>query len=380
MADFGWNRSAISLAFFINMTVYALSLIVVGRAYDRYGPKWVIAISTVFLSAGFMLLAFIDSLSEFFISYGVLAAIGMGGTTVPLFAILISKWFNKYQGLAVSLGLTGSCVGQFILVPAFTMVVPVYGWRISYFSIGLVMLVVIIALALLVIKGDPESLGLKPYGYEEAEKITAAEERMAQAPVKGDLGLKEAIRTYSFWLFMLVNFVCGSGDFLVATHLIPFVTDHGISPTTGGNMLAWLGLMSLAGILIAGPLSDLIGIKIPFASTFLIRCLLFVMILHYQNTVSFYLLACFFGFTLLVGAPLTPILVGKMYGLSHVGFLTGIFVTIHHLGGGFWAYVGGIIFDHTGSYRMAFIISALMAMAAFISMMLIREERHQVEG
>ena len=70
MVEFGWDRAAVSLGFFINMTIYALSLIIAGRSYDRYGPKWVIVISSCFLSAGFMSLAFIDSLWQFSISYG----------------------------------------------------------------------------------------------------------------------------------------------------------------------------------------------------------------------------------------------------------------------------------------------------------------------
>ncbi len=377
MFEFGWDRSSISLAFFVNMTIYAFFLIVAGRAFDRYGPKWVIAISAIFLSAGFMGIAFIDSLWQFFIFYGILAGIGMGGTTVPLFAALMTKWFQKHQGLAVSMGLAGSCAGQFILVPAFTFFILQYGWRTSYFAVGLIMLVVIVGLGLFVIKGDPKDLGLKPFGHKVEDKDEVKSSK--QPPVdteKLDLSLLDAMKTSSFWLFIVVNFTCGSGDFLVATHLIPMATDYGISPTTAGNMLAWLGLMSLAGILIAGPASDLIGTRIPFALTFIIRCLLFLMILKYQSTLSFYILSLGFGFTLLAGAPLTPILIGKLYGLSNLGLITGVVVTVHHIAGGFWAYMGGLIFDRTGSYIPAFAISAGMALVAFFAMMLIKEKKH----
>lgn len=96
MAEFGWDRGAVSLAFFFNMALFALSLIAVGRAYDRYGPKWVIAISTCFLSFGFMALAMVESLWHFFLFYSVFAAVGMGGTAVSLFAALMSKWFVFY--------------------------------------------------------------------------------------------------------------------------------------------------------------------------------------------------------------------------------------------------------------------------------------------
>jgi len=243
------------------------------------------------------------------------------------------------------------------------------------------MLLVIIVLALMVIKGDPYELGLEPWGREA--RISKGTERGQKATslISGDLGLMDAMKTYSFWLFVTVMFVCGSGDFLVTTHLIPMVTDHNIPPTTAGNMLAWLGLMSLPGILIAGPLSDMIGNRIPIALTFLMRLILFILILKFQSLVSFYIFACAFGFTLLITAPLNALLVGRLYGFSHVGLLSGFITTIHHLGGGLWAYLGGEIFDRTGGYEPAFILSAVMAVAAVLCTILIKEKRHElVEG
>ena len=378
MAEFGWDRGLISLAFFLNMTIYAFSLTIIGRAYDRHGPKWVIMISAVFLSVGFMGLSLVEASWQFFIFYGILAALGMGGTTVPLFAALMSKWFERGRGLAVSMGLAGSCVGQFIMVPVFTVLVLRYGWRVSYFCIGLVMLVVIVTLALVVIKGDPHDLGLEPWGHKNGVNVRKDKDRKVTDINSRDLGLTDAMKTYTFWLFAAVMFVCGSGDFLVTTHLIPMVTDYNIPATTAGNMLAWLGLMSLPGILIAGPLSDMIGNKIPIILTFLMRFALFILILKFQGLVSFYVFACAFGFTLLITAPLNALLVGKLYGFSHVGLLSGFITTIHHLGGGFWAYLGGEIFDRTGSYELAFILSAIMALVAVLCTILIKEKRHKV--
>ena len=302
----------------------------------------------------------------------------MGGTSLSLVAVVISKWFEKGRGVATSLALSGSCLGQFVLVPLITIVVLRSGWRAAHLFLGLVMLVLNIVLALVVIKGDPDQLGEKPFGSGNRDKEKKSDGESPSDENLQDLGLREAMRTFSYWLYFVVMFICGSGDFLVATHLIPLVTDHGISATTAGNMLAWYGLMSLGGILIAGPASDLIGTRIPIAITFVMRVFLFLMILKYQNLVSFYILALAFGFTHLVTAPLTPILLGRLYGFSHIGLLSGFIFTIHYLAGGFWAYVGGLIFDQTGSYRLAFILSAIMALIAFFGTLLIKEKRHHV--
>ncbi len=378
IGEFGWDRGDFSFAFFLNMTVYALSLISVGKLYDRYGPKWVIVVSTVFLSAGYVLASFIQSLWQFYLCYGIIAAVGIGGTSVTLMAAITSKWFEKWRGAAVSLALSGNCLGQFALVPLFTIFASRYGWRPSYLAIGLIMLVVNMTLALLVIRGHPDDLRQVPYGRQQGEKIQQIRGETSGESFQ-NLGLRAAMHTRSFWFFLVVMFICGSGDFLVTTHLIPFVTDQGISATTAGNLLAWLGLMSLGGILVAGPVSDLIGNKIPIALVFVLRFLLFVLILKYQNLTYFYVFALLFGFTFFITAPLNTTLVGRLYGLSHLGLISGLVATVHHIGGGLWAYVGGEIFDETGSYRMAFVLSAILALVAVFGAVLIVEKRHRVE-
>jgi predicted MFS family arabinose efflux permease len=226
-------------------------------------------------------------------------------------------------------------------------------------------------------RGDPDDFGQRPFGYRR-EKGAGAGNHIASGTHLRDLGLQDAMHTRSFWLFLIVMFVCGSGDFLVATHLIPLVTDQGIAPVTAGSMLAWFGLMSLAGLLVAGPASDLIGNKIPIAVTFLLRFFLFLLILRYQTLGSFYCFSFAFGFTLLITAPLTATLMGRLYGFSHVGLITGFITTVHHVGGGFWAYMGGLIFDQTGSYQLAFVLSAIMALVAFFSSIFVIEKRHRV--
>jgi MFS family permease len=375
-SEFGWNRSTVSFAFFLQMVFFAISLSLMGRFYDRYGPKWVIIISTLFISIGYMFISLIDNLWQFLLFYGVIGAIGLGGTSVPIFAALSSKWFEKGRALAVSLSLSGNCLGQFVLVPVMTFFVINYGWRISHFLIGIVMLVVNITLALLVIKGDPEDLGQKPYGLHEETVPKEQGELKAPGVPQIDMPLTEAMRTRAFWLIFTFLFFCGTADFMVTTHLIPFVTDYGISPTTAGNMLAWYGLMSMAGILVAGPISDRIGNKIPLSIVYFLRVLLLLLIVRYQSLVSFYVFALLFGFTFLISAPLLPVLTGKLFGFSHVGLISGFLTTFHYLGGGLGAFVGGLIFDKTGGYQIAFLLLAMMSLVSAFCCTLIREERH----
>jgi MFS family permease len=377
IAEFGWSRAAVSSVFSVNMVIFAIALLIVGKLYDRYGPKWVIIISTLFLSAGLVLTSFMRSFAEFFFSYGILAAFGIAGTAVPLMATLTSKWFDKWRGFAISSALSGNSIGQFALVPLLSLVALDFGWRTSYLYIGIAMLVVNVFLVLFVIKGDPEHLGLKPFGHVDREKGSeTAKSQAPSMPLSRDMGLKEAMGTSSFWIFALVMFICGGGDYVAATHLIPMATDYGIPPMTAGWMLSLYGVMSLAGILIAGPAADVIGNKIIIIITFVMRIFLFAMLLKYKSVASLYVFAAAFGFTHLITAPLTPMLIGKLYGVMHLGVLTGFINTAHFLGAAFWPYVAGYIFDKMGNYRLAFALLAIMAFVAAVSMLFIKERRH----
>jgi len=376
LTDLGWTRTSLSSAFFLNMAIFALTMSISGRLYDRYGPKWVILVSTLFMSVGYVGIAFIDSLWGFYICYGLLAAIGFGGASIPLVAALMTNWFEKRRGLAISLAISGNCIGQFLLVPVFTAVVLNHGWRISYALIGFIMLAVNILLCLTVIRGNPAALGLQPYGRKEQEPPATGATRSTPGTMPQDLGLRAALGTYSFWLFLILMFVCGSGDFLVAVHLVAFLTDFGITFKASGNILALIGLLSMGGILIAGPASDRFGNRWPIALTFVLRFMVFILILKYPNELNFYIFALLFGFTFLITAPLTATLMGRLYGLSHVGLLSGFATTVHHLAGGFWAYMGGMVFDRTGGYRLIFVISAAMCLIAVACALLIKEKRH----
>ena len=379
MAELGWNRASISSVFFLNMVFFALTLTVAGRLYDRYGPKWVIFFSTVLLAAGYICTAWIRELWQFFLFYGVLTAIGTGGATLPLVAALMSKWFEKRRGLAISLALSGTCLGQFVLVPIINQAILIYSWRISYLLIGLIILIVNTVLAFTILKGNPEDFGVQPYGRAHSENSADQNGSGNTIPSEKDLNLKQAMKTNSFWLFLAFMFICGGGDFLMIAHLVPFVTDYGVASTSAANMLALFGLMSLGGILIAGPASDLIGNKIPIAASFVLRVVLFLMILKYRTPLSFYIFAGGFGFTFLITAPLTATLTGRLYGFSHLGLISGFVTTIHHLGGGFWAFMGGLLFDKTGSYHLIFVISTLLAVMATICTMALKEKRQLIK-
>jgi MFS family permease len=380
--EFGWSRGTVSAAISLNLVVYALSLVGTGRLYDRFGPKWVLLFSGALFSGGLALMGVVHSHWQFLLFYGVVSAVGLAGVSAPIFGSLLSRWFEKRRGMAISLGMAGLSLGQFLLVPLYTSLLLDIGWRGASLWMGAVCFAVTVILVPVVIRGDPERLGKLPYGGVESGSTSRITVDHASAGVSEarSLGLREAMRTRSFWLFTVAMFVCGAGDYLVSVHLVPMATDLGISTSTAASMLASFGLLSLGGILLAGPASDLIGNRIPIALAFGLRVALFALILVYQTPASFWALAIGFGFTYLVTAPLTTTMLGKLYGFANIGLLGGFITMVHHGGGGLWAYLGGAIFDATGTYTLVLALAAAASAIALLCTLLVKETRHLPKG
>ena len=348
-----------------------------------------IAGSTVLVSLGFALMATTHDLWQFLLYYGVLVAAGFKGQSfIALVGSIMGRWFVKRRGLATSLALAGFFVGQFVLIPLLSDSISMDGWRYTCLWIAGVTLVVNLALTFGVIRGDPAKLKLRPYGSEDgaATADQAAQAALptvdtSQAPaLTADLSLTQAMRSRSLWLFTAVMFVCGAGDYLLINHLVAMVSDHGVSESVGASMLAWSGLLGLAGLLATGPVVDAVGNKLPVALTFALRVALFTMMLFTKGTAAFWVFALGMGFTLPITAPILPNLVAKLYGVSHIGFICGFVTTVHMLGGGLWSYLGGVLFDRTQGYNQIMLISAIASALAVVCTLLIREERHLPPG
>jgi predicted MFS family arabinose efflux permease len=198
------------------------------------------------------------------------------------------------------------------------------------------------------------------------------EVRAGEAPRAG-LSLREAARKRQFWLLLAVYAICGLDDFFVTTHVAAFALDRGLGILAAGNLLAFMGLTGLAGVIAAGVASDRLGPVWPTAAAFMARIVVFAWIAVDQSPMSIAVFALVFGATFLVTAPLTVVFVRESFGTKNLGALAGLITMVHQIFGGFGAYVGAAIFDATGAYDAAFLLmlgSAVVALA--LTLMLVK--------
>src|SRR3954466_10869401 len=188
----------------------------------------------------------------------------------------------------------------------------------------------------------------------------------AQAAGRASLSIRQAARTGRFWLLLAIYAICGLDDFFVTTHVAAFAQDRGLGILAAGNLLAFMGLTGLAGVIASGLASDRLGPMWPTAAAFAARVLVFGWIAVDQSPISIAIFALAFGATFLVTAPLTVVFVRESFGTQNLGALTGLITMVHQIFGGVGAYAGAVIFDATGTYDAAFVLMLGSAVVALV--------------
>ena len=371
VSEFSWERGAITLAYTLNMLVFACCQPLAGRLLDRFGPKCLFSISALVSSAGIILTSQTTSLSDLYLYYGVITAAGTSGISISVVSSTLSRWFKSLRVFVSGVAISGTALGQFLIIPLIALLMAKFGWRWTWIILAILLSLVIIPVSLVVMRRE----------LSEGEEKVSDEMGGQTARGKGDFprgrssGVYHVLGSRNFLLVGATYFICGFQDFFFVTQLIPFATDQGLPAQEASNLQGLAGLLSIPGLLLFAAISEKFGRKIPLALTFLPRLLCFALLIFTGGRAWIYTSAMLFGFSLMASAPMTSVLVGDLYGLQNIGTLTGTIFWIHHSGGALGAYTGGFIYDLTGSYSVAFAIALVLALLAALTSLSIREKR-----
>ena len=369
--DLGWSRSTVSLAVTAFMLVSALALPLVGRLVDRFSLRWVMGAGAAMMAVGIGLIGRINSPWQLFAVYGLVYAIGQAATSNPAVGVMISRWFIRRRGVANSVAVAGNATGQMVIIASLAAFLRALGWRMSFTVLGLVNMVVLVPLVLVAVRSRPPDRSGGDGGIPDTGQLPED-----VAPAQGS-----TLRSTRLWLLLMVYAVCGFQDFFVATHIVAFALDRGIGTVLAGNMLALMGLMGLAGVLLSGILSDAFGPARPTALCFLMRLGIFAFIIYFQGNAAVIAFALLYGFTFLITAPLTVVFAGNIFGRARLGAVSGTISMVHQIAGGLGAFVGAWIFDQWGSYDRAFgLMLALTIAAMALTLMVKREKPRELLG
>jgi len=347
----GWSRSDIGGAVAMFQFVSAVCTFAAGRIADRASLRALFCAGLCLSAAGIGLMSLVSAPWQALVLYGGVFAIGNGLTSTSPVGVMVTRAFPNRAGLTNSVAISGLSLGQLMVIGALSAILATIGWRSVFLWLGLGMCLLIPLFALAV------------------PKKSSAPEREAA----GGLGFRAALGLRQFWILLVVYAICGFADFFVSTHIVAFAMDHGVSDYLAGDLLAFMGLTGLVGVLAAGAWSDRVGPAPATAWSFVARVAVFGLVYVDQSQTSIFVFALVFGATFLVTAPMTVLFVRQSFGSRNLGGMTGLVTMVHQTCGGLGALVGARIFDETGRYHLAFaLMLALSAIAAALSFTLER--------
>lgn len=357
VADLGVDRGAFSLVIALGLFLYGAFMPWVGGLTDRFGARAVTAGGSVLLAASLALTAYCQSLWQLALVYGVLAALGLAGTGPVVANAVVTRWFVRRRGTAVSLLGSAAMTGMSLLVPVVAWLIGAFGWRTAYLVLGGVALAGMLPLCLFVVRDSPEQLGLRPDG----DGALAGE----PAPVATRTPAGTALRTVAFWQLGGSFFTCGFSMSLLSAHGIPMLTDHGYSPMFASWVIGVLGASSIVFTLTLGALSDRHGARPVLAGIYAGRSLIFAgLFLIRDSPAAMIGVAIVGGITLAGSMSMTSVLTADIYGRYSVGSILGVIFLVHQTGAALGSWLAGALFEATGGYGAMFAIACLLLAAA----------------
>ncbi len=364
--EFNWDRGALSLAYSITMLIGAGLGIFSGRLSDKYGPRILVTLSGLLTGIGFLLMSQINSLWQVYLIWGTFMAVGFSCGYIPVLST-ISRWFVRKRGLAMGITVAGFSLGAIIWPPLIQWLISSYSWQQAYIVLGLITIMLIIPLAQFM-KHSPQRVGLKPYGEDEA-----LEDKQSLASTSGGLSFKQSIKTRHFGVLaaILVCFLFVLE--IITVHFVPHAVDIGISAIVAASIVSITAIAGIIGKLFSGFISDKVGGRPVLAASLGMLIIAIIWLLFAKEVWMFYVFAVIFGFAYGGIIPLQMLVPTELFGLKFSGMIIGGIMIVAEIGGAIGAPLAGVIFDITGSYSVAFLISIVIGvMAIILSLILLR--------
>jgi MFS family permease len=370
-AETGWGRTSLSLAFSLYVFVYSILGAASGWCTDRFGPRRVIGCGALLLGGGLFLTSRVEALWQLYLSLGLLAALGMSAIYVPCNATVV-RWFVWRRGLALGVASSGHGFGNLLIPPLAAVLMAGYGWRTAYALLALLGGALILLCALAMVR-DPERMGLHADGIAQA---VAPVRTPAQHAVPSDeivWTLAMAQRTAALWLVMALFTMTFLVIFLPMVHLVPFALDLGIAPVRAALAVSMIGAGSLVGRLLTGTVSDRVGRRPTLGATLALQALAFGGFWASTDAGLLFPSALLFGFATGGTSILFPAIVGDFFGRRSVGAIFGFVWAIAASAAAFGPLIAGYLYDVTGSYAEAFVLSAALNLAAACLVLLLEK-------
>jgi len=337
-ADLGWGREVFSLAIAIQNILWGAAQPFTGMIADRFGAGRAILLGAILYVAGLLLMAVSSTPGMLTLSAGFLIGFGLAGTTFSIVFGAVSRALppaKRSMGMGIA-GAVGS-FGQFVMLPGTMTLISGFGWAVALVALGMVAAMMVPLSAALFEKG-------------------AVVRQPTDISIRAALG--EAFGHRGFWLLSFGYFTCGFQVTFIGLHLPAFLVDRGMPPVAGMTVLALIGLFNIAGSFLAGYLGGRYPKPALLATIYAARGVVIAAFAFYLpiTPASAYAFGIAMGFLWLSTVPLTNGVVASVFGVRNMAMIGGIVFFFHQMGAFLGGWLGGYLFDRTGSYDLVWMM------------------------
>jgi MFS family permease len=353
--DHGWSRETFAFALALQNLLWGASQPFVGMIADRMGAGRVLVAGALLYAGGLALMAMSDTGLQFSLASGVVLGLAQGCTTFSIVFGVIGRAFPpEKRSMALGISSAAGSFGQFAMVPYSQTLITHLGWFNALLTLAVTILLIAPLASALV---EPRSRGA---GGAPAQGI-------------GD-AVREAFTHKSFLLLTAGYFVCGFQLAFITVHFPAYLVDRGLSANVGMFALATVGLFNIVGSYAAGALGAKYTKKFLLSSIYLSRSVVIALFIFLPlSETSVYLFSAAIGLLWLSTVPLTNGVVAGIFGVTYMSMLSGFVFLSHQIGSFTGVWLGGYLFDHTGSYRLVWLISITLGIFAAIVNLPIQE-------
>ena len=358
----GWGRETFALALAIQNLVWGASLPVAGALSDRFGPSRVLAAGAVVYALGIRAMAGTESPALLQMTAGVLVGVGVAFTAFTIALAAMAKVVGpERRSLALGLGTAAGSFGQVVFSPLGQALIAAHGWEAALVSLSATVLV-IAPLALLL-----PGVGQRSRAAEAEPSGAAVSTESAATEPEQSLGaaVREAMGHRGYGLLTAGFFVCGFHVAFITVHFPAYVLDLGLPAAVGAGAIAVIGLFNIVGSLASGAAGQRWSRKYGLSTIYALRAVaITALLLAPKTTGVIYAFSAAMGLLWLSTVPLTTGIVGRIFGLRYLATLFGFVFLSHQLGSFLGVWLGGRLFDATGSYDGIWWAGVVLGLAA----------------
>ena len=366
LEEFGWGRAETAGIYSIFMIVTGVGALGAGMLADRFGPGRVIACGGVWLAIGLYCCSRVSALWQFYLSFGGLVAFGVSLAGWTPCVTMVNRWFSARLGLALGIASAGIGVGIMAIVPSVQFMIGSVGWRTAFVVLSAFVLCGLVPLGLFVLRGRPEDMSQTRDGVGFAKPGHAASpprrarsklEIVDAAWASREWTLAAAARTWRLWTLSLLKLMGGIATQMIFVHQVVYLVDSGYERMLAASVVGLIGLLSVVAKIFWGWSADTIGRELTYTlgCTAMMMAVGLLVLIHFvPHAGVLYLYAVMFAFGYGVSAPLWPLVTSDLFAGRNFGAIYGLVNVFTGLGSALGAWLGGHVFDLTGSYAIAF--------------------------